>query len=205
MRWVIFCWSRSDRAPELKKGDVVVCADSGLEYARRCGVKPHIVLGDFDSYAGAFPDDCEVIRLPVVKDDTDTMFAVRLGLKRGVKEFLIAGGFGGREDHTFGALQTLNFILSHGADGEMSDGNQWARILRGPGELTVHDRGGYVSLFALTPRCEGITLTGFRYPMTDDVLTYDFPLGVSNEITAPSAHLSFSEGRLLIMGASDPV
>lgn len=205
MRWVIFCWSRSSRPPEgLRKDDVIVCADSGLEYARRCGVTPSVVLGDFDSYRGSLPEGTEIIRLPSEKDDTDTLFAVRLGLERGVREFLIAGGIGGRLDHTLGAVQTLNFILSHGAHGQMSDGKQSIEILQGPDRrFYPRGNGSYCSLLALTPRVCGISLEGFKYSLTDAELSYDYPLGVSNEILADGGTVSLAEGRLAVIRSED--
>ena len=205
MRWVIFCWSPSDRLPEgLRPDDVIVCADSGMDYARRCGVVPHIVLGDFDSYSGEIPPHAELIRLPPEKDDTDTMYAVRLGLERGVSEFLIAGGIGGRLDHTLGAVQTLNFIVSQGACGVMSDGKQYIEVLQGPFIRNYRkDNATYFSLIALTPKVTGITLTGFKYPLTDGTLTYDFPLCVSNEIASEKASVQAAEGRLALIRTRD--
>ena len=205
MRWVVFCWSRSELPPEgIRPDDVIVCADSGLEYARRCGVTPSIVLGDFDSYHGILPSRTEILRLPAEKDDTDTMFAVRLGLERGVRDFLIAGGIGGRLDHTLGAVQTLNFLVSHGANAAMSDGKQYAEVVEGPAERTYEASGAnYFSLLSLTPETEGITLQGFKYPLTDGCLSYDYPLGVSNELLASTATLSLKKGRLAVIRSRD--
>lgn len=205
MRWVVFCWSNSNLPPkDLRLDDVIVCADSGVEYALRCGVTPSIVLGDFDSYSGTLPKDTEIIRLPAEKGDTDTMFAVRLGLERGVKEFLIAGGIGGRLDHTLGALQTLNFLVSHGAMASMSDGRQSVEVLNAPFTKEYRSDGTkYFSLLAMTPRVTGITMQGFKYSLTDAVITYDFPLGVSNEILQPTAVLSVESGRVAVVRTAD--
>ncbi len=205
MRWVIFCWSPSELPPQgLREDDVIVCADSGMDYARRCGVTPSVVLGDFDSYSGALPSRTEIIRLPAEKDDTDTMFAARLGLERGVREFLIAGGIGGRLDHTLGAVQTLNFLVSRGAYASMSDGNQFVEVLKAPVTKEYSREGAkYFSLLALTPEVTGVTLEGFKYPLSGATLTYDFPLAVSNEITAPTATISAGTGRLAVVRTSD--
>ena len=205
MRWVVFCWSASSLPPKgLRSDDVIVCADSGLAYAERCGITPSVILGDFDSYAGSFPPNTEIIRLPAEKDDTDTMFAVRLGLERGVREFLIAGGIGGRLDHTLGAIQTLNFLVSHGAEASMNDGKQSVEILSAPIERMYHRNGAkYFSLISLTPEATGVTLTGFRYSLSDATLSYDFPLGVSNEITDDFATVRISSGRVAVIRTED--
>ncbi len=205
MRWVIFCWSNSQLPPPgLRPDDVIVCADSGLAYALRCGITPHILLGDFDSYTDPLPSAPEIIRLPAEKDDTDTQFALRLGLERGIREFLIAGGIGGRLDHTLGALSTLNFAVSQGATALMTDGNQWVEVLKGPVTRTYKADGTkYFSLISLTEECEGITLEGFKYSLENASLPFDTALGVSNEIVSPTAFLSVKKGRLAVIRTSD--
>ncbi|MBQ1965122.1 MAG: thiamine diphosphokinase [Clostridia bacterium] len=205
MRWVIFCWSKSDLPPaDLRPDDVIVCADSGMEYARRCGITPSIVLGDFDSYSGEIPSDAELIRLPKEKDDTDTMYAVRLGLERGVDEFLIAGGIGGRLDHTLGAVQTLNYLASQGISASMSDGQQWIEVLQAPVEKQYSaSHARYFSILALSEQVTGLTLRGFRFPLEHAQITYDYPLGVSNEITEKTATLSAQTGRFAVIRTAD--
>ena len=75
------------------------------------GIKPHILIGDFDSL-DTEDADCPVIRLQAEKDDTDTLVCFRHGLEKGFNDFIILGGLGGRLDHTFANLQ----ILSHAVD-----------------------------------------------------------------------------------------
>ena len=61
----------------IDEADFVIACDRGFEYAQRGGIKPNLLLGDFDSYSGALPEDTEILLLPVEKDDTDTMSAIR--------------------------------------------------------------------------------------------------------------------------------
>ena len=73
-RALIFCWSESDRYPcEIREGDYIICADSGFKYAERLGLKPDILLGDFDSYSAVGNEAENVITLPAEKDDTDAI------------------------------------------------------------------------------------------------------------------------------------
>ena len=54
-RAIIYCWSESDILPfDKEDGDFIICADSGIDYAKRVGVLPDVVLGDFDSYVKAW-------------------------------------------------------------------------------------------------------------------------------------------------------
>ena len=132
------------------------------------------------------------------------MYAARLGLERGCRDFLIAGGIGGRLDHTLGAVQTLSFIVSHGGHAVMSDGLQTVEVLQAPFEkILFSDRRKYCSLLALSETVEGVTLKGFKYSLADATLSYDFPLAVSNEIVSEPAVLSARKGRLALIRTSD--
>ena len=183
-RAVIFCWSESDRKPfELNSEDYIICADSGYKYAERLGVKPHILLGDFDSYSADGSEASDMIVLPTEKDDTDAMYAVKLAVEKGFDEILLAGGIGGREDHTRGAVSVLKFIRNHCA-GSISDGYTSVNIVKNGETLVIpYDSSiRYVSVFPCGESAT-VTLKGLKYEITDYTLRDDYPLGVSNEQT----------------------
>ncbi|MBR0468899.1 MAG: thiamine diphosphokinase, partial [Mogibacterium sp.] len=69
----------------LRGDDYVIYCDSGLSHMEGLGAKPSLIVGDFDSYDDPHLD-VETITLPVAKDDTDTVYAMREGMKRGCKE-----------------------------------------------------------------------------------------------------------------------
>ena len=90
-----------------RAGDFTIAADGGWLACRKTEVIPDLLLGDFDSLS-AQPDFPNILRVPVEKDDTDTMLAVKTGLERGETEFHIYGGMGGRRtDHTVANFQAL--------------------------------------------------------------------------------------------------
>ena len=78
-------------------GDFVIAADGGYATLTVRGTDMDLVVGDFDSM-GFRPDHPKVVDLPVEKDDTDTMAAIRLGWDRGYRTFRLYGGTGGRVD-----------------------------------------------------------------------------------------------------------
>ena len=66
-------------------GDYQIAADAGLLLCQKLGIEPDLVIGDFDSMPQ--PENEPTVRVPVEKDDTDSMLAIREGLARGCTEF----------------------------------------------------------------------------------------------------------------------
>ena len=116
---IIFCAAGFDGLAEpLAEDDFVIAADGGLEHTKKLGITPDVVLGDFDSL-GFTPEGANVF--PVEKDDTDAMLAVRRGLERGCRQFLLYGSLDGpRLDHTVANFQTLQFLADRGASGYLA-------------------------------------------------------------------------------------
>ena len=198
---------------EKRPGDFVIAVDGGLRYLRECGIEPDFLLGDFDSlgeeyaqtvakYRGMGED--HFLQLPVVKDDTDTMAAARLGIRRGYKDFLIYGAMGGRLDHTLANIQTMTWILRSGGQASMLDGNTRVTVI-GPGVFRIPgDFEGTVSLFALDRCLSGVTIRGMKYEIKNAAVPNDYPVGCSNETLPDSgskgAYYSIGEGTgLLVM------
>ena len=63
--------------------------------------------------------------------------------------------------------------------------------------------GTYVSLFPMGETVEGLTLKGFKYPLDHYQLKDREGLGVSNEITADVADVSWEQGVLLMIQSKD--
>lgn len=184
-RAVIYCWSESDVIPfEKEDGDYIICADSGTEYAKRTGAKPDVILGDFDSSKRpARTDAFETVVLPKEKDDTDALFAARFALNKGFKRIYLAGGLGGRLDHTLGAIAVLRFIEKNGAECVISDGKTRVSMIRSETEkrFDFSEKTEYVSVFPSEGESKGVEIRGFKYSLSNFDLTSDFPIGVSNE------------------------
>ena len=127
---IIFCAAGFDGllAP-IPDNALVIAADGGLRHTERLGLRPHVILGDFDSL-GYIPADSTVF--PVEKDDTDSMLAVRLGLERGCDWFAFYGALDGpRLDHTIANFQTLGYLATHGARGTLIGRDYIATVLKG--------------------------------------------------------------------------
>ena len=198
MRCVIFCAGGFGGLTEpLREGDFVIAADGGVKHVESLGIRPDMILGDFDSL-GYAPEGAEVY--PVEKDDTDAMLAARRGLEKGCREFLFYGSLDGpRLDHTVANLQMLRFLAESGATGKLVGLRQQVTLLR-KGKLTLPPREtGDISLFAFGGEARGVTIKGLKYELEKGELTPSFPLGVSNSFVGKSAYISVECGDILIV------
>jgi len=178
--------------------DLIIAADGGFAHLERMGIIPHIVIGDFDSL-GFMPSQITVLSYAKEKDDTDMMLAIRYGLEKGHQTFEIHGGLGGRIDHTIANIQALTFLAHHGARGSLIDRNTCATVICSSSiEFDAAERG-YISVFALDKEVRGVTVYGLQYPLTDAVLTNEYPIGVSNAFVGEKSTISVREGTLLII------
>ncbi|MBQ6272794.1 MAG: thiamine diphosphokinase [Oscillospiraceae bacterium] len=185
-------------------GCFVIACDRGYEYARRAGIRPDLVVGDFDSCSADVEEGVELLRFPPEKDDTDTMLALRIALARGCREIRLVCALGGRLDHTLANLQALVFAAEQGCAARICSPDTEITALR-EGSLRLPRREGFsLSVFAADGVCRGVCLRGAKYPLEDAELRPGLPLGVSNEWSAPEAEISVREGTLLIVEARIP-
>ena len=195
---VIFCAAGFDfPAEEMDSTDLVIAADGGLKHTERLGLAPNVILGDFDSL-GFTPEGAEVF--PVEKDDTDAMLAIRCGLDRGYRRFVIYGGLDGeRLDHTLANYQALQYLADREAVGYLVGRRYLVTVVKN-GKLSFPaEAKGIISVFCLGGDAEGVTLTGLKYTLENGRLTSGFPLGVSNHFIGEKAEISVKNGSLLVM------
>lgn len=177
--------------------DYVIAADGGYAVCQSEGIVPDCVLGDFDSL-GWVPQGDNVIRVPVEKDDTDMMLAVRKGIEKGCDVFHIYGGTGGRLDHTISNLQTLLYIANQGAQGWLHEKMGEFTVLRNGKILLPGRESGIFSVFAMDGDAKGVNIRGGQYLLEDGVLSEGHPRGVSNHFVGADVTVSVRDGALLI-------
>lgn len=178
--------------------DYYIFCDSGLYHMDKLSVNPNLVIGDFDSHQRPdFP--VETITLPCVKDDTDTVFAVKEALVRGFDEFLLVGAVGGRLDHTIGNLSILLKLHSLGKKARIIDDFSSMEIVdKTP--VSIKDDCAFFSLLNISGTSRGITVTNAKYPLYDSEITCLYQYGVSNEVLpGKTAVVSVNEGNLLLI------
>lgn len=186
--------------------DLLIAADKGYKYLEKMGLKPDIIVGDFDSY-GEKPvaDGVEIITLPAEKDITDMHAAVNLGERRGYWNFHIYGGGGGRPDHTMANIQLITYLAEGRKFGYIHHNNTIMTVIRNcQFNLPIQNKG-YVSVFSLSEVSSGVSIRGLKYELEDERLNNAYPLGVSNEFTGKSAYIDVRDGTLLVTWSKEGI
>ena len=198
--YIIGAWHGEDACIRPREGDFVIAADGGYAALQALGVTADLVVGDFDSL-GYVPQAEEVVQHPVMKDDTDMMLAVKLGLDRGYRNFVLTGSVGGRLDHTLANLQTLMYLALQGARGMLYGEGTVITVLK-DGSLTLTGEG-VLSVFCLSGEARGVTEQGLLYGLDNAVMVSGYPIGVSNEFTGVPATISVTDGTLIILWSAE--
>lgn len=203
--------------------DLVIAVDGGVTHLERLGITPDVIVGDFDSlesldcllpYASAeditrvkncdtlaiLGKGIEIVRHPIMKDDTDMRLAYRIGASKGYTEFELYGGVGGREDHTF-----ANYCLLLEAKCDKNDitlvGNGVnVFVIKNEEKCVFGKEGKTFSAFAFSGDAEGVSIKGLKYEADNITLFSNMPLGVSNSFLASGEGvISVKNGALLVM------
>ena len=190
-----------------EKGDLVIAADAGYLTAKKMGITPAILLGDFDTLGEEnIPDGIECLRVPAEKNDTDTQLAVRVAIERGAGEIVIVGGLGGRIDHTLSTLAILEDLWERKNDrifAILTDGKNRVRFIRSSGTILPRSQYRYFSLIAADETVKGITLDGCKYPLKNGRISRRNQWAVSNEITGNCALIEIGRGGVWVIESMD--
>ena len=185
------------------KEDYVICADAGYSAALKNGIEPDLTVGDFDSF-GSIPQGKNVIVHPPEKDDTDSMLAVKIGLEKGYKTFILYGMLGGRLDHTFANRQLLSFLCEHGAKGLLVGSHYHVTAVKNDSISFKKENEGMISVFSLSNQSLGIDIKGLKYQVTNFSLSSSNPMAVSNEFMKTDSLVSVENGTLAVMWEGKP-
>lgn len=194
--------------PENLQYDYCIACDSGYEHAINMRILPDIVVGDFDSISQSFKSTLEskdrgipVVTFPKEKDDTDTMLAIKHAIKMGCSHIILSCCLGGRYDHTMANIQSMKYIAGHKCSCELYGNGEWMRIITpSDGRCEIPKRNGYsLSLFALSDRCDNLSISGAKYSVSGLSLTNDFPMGHGNSWLDNVITISIGSGVLLLM------
>ncbi|MEG2349143.1 MAG: thiamine diphosphokinase [Hungatella sp.] len=192
--------------------DTVIAVDAGLEAVQKLGLMPTVIVGDFDTVKPSvllkyqqLPDVIWEIHKPE-KDATDTELAVHTAIRMGAASITILGATGGRIDHMLGNIHLLDCALQRNIPAFILDAHNKIYLLKEGKTFHRADTfGTYISFLPLTEAITGITLTGFKYPLTEKNITIGQEAGlcISNELLGDLAQITFHSGILICIESCD--
>lgn len=194
--------------PYLAKATAVIAADGGVRHLLALGHLPDVLIGDLDSLPEGVEEvmgawETVIIRYPPDKNETDLELAMLYAAEKYPRHnILVAGGFGGRLDHTLANI----LLLAHPALLTRAvfflDGVESVRLLVGEGTINGQP-GDIVSLLPLGGAAHIEETSGLRWPLHDEILSLGPARGVSNEMTAAQATVRLRNGLLWCFHISD--
>jgi thiamine pyrophosphokinase len=185
--------------------DYLICADGGANYARELNIKPNIIIGDMDSITAEtklFFKETSFECYPTKKDQTDTELAISHAIEIGATEVVILGGLGSRMDHSLGNIYLLKRFLDLGIAAEIVNENNRIRLIRDTTRFHF-PTGITISILPIDGDVEGLTITGFEYPITAGQMTIDKPYGISNVTNKNTQQIALTKGMLLLIIPKD--
>lgn len=190
-----------------ERAQFIIGADGGASHLRKLGIKPHLLVGDFDSING---EDLEYFRnlgveiqtFPVQKDMTDTELAAKIAAEKGCKSIVFIGSLGSRLDHSLSNVFLLKKLLDQGIKGIAVNEQNEIHIINDKISMKKH-KDMKVTLLPLTYKVFGVTTKGLYYPLNNATLEMGSTWGVSNEFSADHAEVSITEGLMLVIKSRD--
>lgn len=183
----------------------IIAADSGYTKLLKAGIKPDLIIGDFDS--SKKPDiDCEIVALPCAKAYTDTFECVMYAVGHGFDFITVLNAIGSRVDHTYSNILCLDYCKKHNVYCEIKNRNN--RISLIVGERIIKKEYDNFSLFAFLEDCKGVKIKGAGYTAgfygkdSLDILQSD-QFGQSNFVSEKECLISLEKGTLLLIESND--
>lgn len=183
------------------RNSYIICADSGYLHCIKAGIKPDLILGDFDS--SKFPEEgFDVIRLPAEKDDTDTFSAVKYAAENGFKQIDIYNAVGGRFDHSYSNILCLMYCKNKNINASISDRRNKITILNNKTVIN-NDSYKYFSVFAIGGDVSGLTIKNAYYPLDNVNISPFAQYTQSNTFNGKDVEITLKSGNLLLIQSND--
>jgi thiamine pyrophosphokinase len=179
----------------LKNASQIICCDGASKALVAAGYEPAAIVGDCDSideiisagYAG------RIYRIDD-QETNDLTKAVRWCAERMIKDIVILGGTGKREDHTLGNISLLAEYAHFVNIRMVTDAGVFYPVLESTNFRS--EKGQQVSVFSINPETE-ITSSDLRYPLNRMKLA-NWWMATLNEAMGESFRLEFTGGALIV-------
>ena len=180
----------------------VIAADAGAATALAFGLKPDVVIGDFDSLEQSTLAQLREWRItietyPRDKDMTDGQLAIERALSMNPSELLLLGFLGGpRLDQWLANILLLTRVPARATI--LDESNEWVLLHAHENLHWTAEEAEIVSLIPLSSEVSGITTHGLRWQLDGATLRLGDTRGVSNEPSQGEVGVVIGDGLLVV-------
>ncbi len=181
----------------VKKADIFICADGGANIAAKYKLYPDFIIGDLDSINANAEQLFKSIKTRLIKDqnNTDLEKAFMYAIRNKYTDIYVFAADGGRIDHV---LCNLSALLKYCRKANISFILDSGIILPVVWELKLNiPIGTNISLIPLT-LCEGITTSGLKWNLQNEILALGTRESFSNITTASRVIIKVRRGNLIV-------
>jgi len=177
----------------------LICADGGANSAKKLGLVPDFIVGDFDSVSREtlkyFKNKTQIKKISR-QNDTDVEKALKLAIQKKFSETILLGVTGDRLDHLF---CNIGIILKFSSQIDVSifHDKSFMKVYSGKVELETKV-GETISLYGIDSKTK-ITSNGLKYPLKNIALPFGQKESTSNVATKNLVHLKITGGKILIV------
>ncbi len=184
----------------MKQNPFIICADGGANAAKKLGIVPHVIIGDFDSMSDSVGEyylqngKTKFIHLRR-QSDTDFEKALKLVLKKKFLRAIVFGATGKLTDHTLGNFSIM-MRYAHRLHLTLIDAHYMIEKINRQIEFQT-SIGERISLIPF-PSASGITTEGLKFKLQNDSLSLGIREGTCNEAVKKVVTISYEHGALLL-------
>ncbi|MFC2950153.1 thiamine diphosphokinase [Virgibacillus sediminis] len=201
----------ADLAKFTEHVDVWIGADRGAMTLVEQQMPVDFAVGDFDSV-----DDQQMSLIkqaaasyegyPSEKDETDLEIALLKAFDLQPHTIYLFGVTGGRLDHELVNIQLLYSVIHKGIRGIVADSSNLLEMTL-PGSYQVESNPDFplISFIPYSREVSGLSLSGFKYPLVKEDISWGSTLCISNELISKYGTFSFDEGILLLVKSRDTI
>lgn len=178
---------------------LLICADGGADTAKRMGLTPDVIAGDFDSVKPEslefFKNKSEIIKIKR-QNDTDVEKSLKYAIRKKYDEAVLLGAVGDRLDHSFCNMGIVIKFFD----------KIRIRIIYGKSILIPYKgnveipavKGETISLYGFNDKTK-ITSSGLKYPLKKTALPFGKRESTSNSAVRDSVKLKIEGGMIFVI------
>lgn len=180
----------------LDSSQQIICCDGAVNKLIKSGREPHIIIGDLDSVEANHKDRYQNILVQINDQNTnDLSKAINWCLAQNIKDVIILGATGEREDHTIGNIGLLTEYHKKINVRILTDNGVFIPISKST--VFKSKVGQQVSIFSMSPQLQ-ISSVGLKYPLQKLALK-SWWMGTLNEAISDEFRIEFEgESQLVV-------